>query len=779
MTVSLAVLLGSIRSSAAQTFTNFTKLHDFSYNNLPGTVDGVGPSSPLTAAADGLLYGTTGGGGDYDRGTVFSVNEHGVETVVYSFTFGDGFTNLDGMNPQGRLVVSGGRIYGIAGFGGTDASGTVFSMATNGEDFRTLHTFKNDGFDARLPRGGLVLLDGTLFGPAASGGSDPDHTFGAIYSIGTNGDGYTVRYSFPPNGNFGAYPLGNLVVATNILTGQVQLYGTTSDLDGSVSGQGSGTIFVLSPPYLQTDSVTFHVFPPDDDTNWEGAHPAAALLCSSNILYGLTSNNGSGGTGNGTLFSVDVYGQNFTVLRRFTNSDPSGELLLGVRKLFGTVVSGGHDGVGAVFSFNLDTNSSPYEFKYEHSFPTSGEEGFFPLAGVTSAFGGICGTAISGGNFSFGTVFFLTNGVRLPIDSGLKLVAGGGTHSLGIKPDGSVRAWGNDQYGQIGDGASGSGVKRLSPVTVPNVSAVVSVSAGFYHSMALRFDGLLWTWGRNDYGQLGLGISGGLKTTPNAVNSLSGIVGIAAGGFSSFAVRNDGTAWAWGRNSFGNLGDGTTVSTRTAPVQITALSNVVAVAGGRFHAMALESNGSVWVWGNNSYGQLGNGTTSLNQYVPVQVGSISNIVAISAGAGACYALESNGALWAWGHNDYGELGDGTFTQRLSPVRVTPFDNGRVVTRIAADGAFHCLAIADDDSTWTWGWGSSGQLGNGFTTNSATPIAISLFSQTAIAVGGDGVSEHTLGLGADNVLRAWGASNYGQVGDGSTTNHPTPVSITGF
>lgn len=192
------------------------------------------------------------------------------------------------------------------------------------------------------------------------------------------------------------------------------------------------------------------------------------------------------------------------------------------------------------------------------------------------------------------------------------------------------------------------------------------VAAGDYHSLALKSDGTVWAWGYNVCGQLGDGTTTS-KTTPVQVFGLTGITAIAGGGYHSLALKSDGTVWAWGDNGYGQLGDGT-ITQRIAPVQVYGLTGITTIAAGNCHSLALKSNGTVWAWGWNGYGQLGDGTTT-DKITPVQVSCLTGITTIAAGGISSLALKSDGTVWAWGDNYFGQLGDGTRTDRKIPVTV--------------------------------------------------------------------------------------------------------------
>jgi alpha-tubulin suppressor-like RCC1 family protein len=302
------------------------------------------------------------------------------------------------------------------------------------------------------------------------------------------------------------------------------------------------------------------------------------------------------------------------------------------------------------------------------------------------------------------------------------------------------------------------------------------------HTMFLKTDGTVWTWGYNSNGQLGNGIIGTDSYTPAPVSTLSGVMtDIAAGDEFTVVVKSDGTVWAWGDNSVGQLGNGTTVANSIIPVQVSTLTGVTTVIAGSQYAAALKSDGTVWTWGMNSVGQLGNGTTT-NSSIPVQVGGVSGITAIAGGDDFVVALKnfrSNSTAWAWGNNSSGQLGNGTMNNSLSPVQVSALTNVAAiaagtdhtnVTAIEA-GTDHVVIMKSDGTVWAWGNNSNGQLGNGTTVNSSTPIQTSGMTGAAAIIAG---LKYTLTLKNDGTIWAWGYNNAGQLGDGTTTDRWTPV-----
>ena len=346
-------------------------------------------------------------------------------------------------------------------------------------------------------------------------------------------------------------------------------------------------------------------------------------------------------------------------------------------------------------------------------------------------------------------------------------VAGGGGHSLALREDGTVWAWGENAVGQLGDGTSTS---RSEPVQVVGLSSVRSVTAGLgEHSLAVREDGSVWAWGGNAWGELGDGSSGvdAHREVPVQVVGLTNVRSVAAGGFHSLAVREDGTVWAWGKNDSGQLGDGSTVD-RSSPVQVAGLANVRSVAAGGRHSLALLEDGSVWAWGDNGFGQLGDGGTTSRSSAQQVVG-LSGVRTVMAGFFHALAVLEDGSVWAFGANWNGQLGDGGTTARSTPA---PVENLVSVRRVDA-GDDHSLVVLEDGTVWAFGLNDHGQLGDGSTTDSSVPVQVAGLSDVrAIAAG----ARHSLAVLEDGSVWAWGANWEGQLGDGSTVDSSVPVKV---
>jgi len=371
--------------------------------------------------------------------------------------------------------------------------------------------------------------------------------------------------------------------------------------------------------------------------------------------------------------------------------------------------------------------------------------------------------------------------------SGVIEISAGYNHVLALKSDGTVLAWGNNSFGQLGDGTT---TGKDTPTQVTGLGAgsgVVSVSAGFTHSVARKSDGTVLCWGRNSLGACGTGDTANPKTTPVTVTgAATGVAEVYAGANFTIARKDDGSVIAWGTNTNGSLGDGTTAQ-KNAPVNVLGLESGAGVTSiatpgitGSTSAFAVKGDGTVLGWGLNTSGQLGNGLTT-NATSPQEVsglGAGSGITKVAAGTTHTYALKSDGTVYAWGANGSGQVGDGSTTQRLTPVLVSGLGSGSGVTALSAGDA-HGYARKSDGTVLAWGNNSSGQLGNGSFFGSTTAV------QTSGLGSGSGVSSvsagnlHSLALKSDGTVLAWGDNTFGQLGDGTTTQRSTPVQVSGF
>ncbi len=363
------------------------------------------------------------------------------------------------------------------------------------------------------------------------------------------------------------------------------------------------------------------------------------------------------------------------------------------------------------------------------------------------------------------TVVFYANVINTATVNA-QIIASRGNHSIAVCNTGSVQAWGDNSYGQLGNGSNTS---SNVPIQASLPAGITAISGGGYHTIALKNDSTVWDWGFNYYGELGNGNNTD-KNTPVQVNSLTGIKAISGGWVHNLALKSDGTVWAWGYNLYGQLGNGNNANSNV-PVQVNSLSGIIAVAGGDEISIALKNDGTVWSWGNNNFGELGNGNNT-NNNVPVQVSSLTGIISIVAGYEQTLALKNDGTVWAWGYNGNGQLGLGNTTSSNVPLHVSSLTG---IMAIAAGWA-HSLALKNDGTVWAFGNNGYGQLGNGNNTDSNIPVQVSsLTGITAIAAG----NHHNIALKNDGSLWTWGWNQYGQLGNGNTASSNVPVQVTGL
>lgn len=346
-------------------------------------------------------------------------------------------------------------------------------------------------------------------------------------------------------------------------------------------------------------------------------------------------------------------------------------------------------------------------------------------------------------------------------------LTGGIYHSAGIKSDGTLWTWGVNWQGQMGDGTTNS---RLSPAQT-GVDAWINLSGSMYHSMGgIKANGTLWTWGYNYYGQLG----DGTKTTrylPVQIGIDTNWINLLIGSEHTLALKSDGTLWGWGINWYGQVGDGTTTHV-TVPVQVGIATDWAVIAIGRDHSMAIKTNGTLWAWGRNWFGQLGDGTGQ-TRIVPTQVGVENQWKTISCGWYHCAAIKTDGTIWAWGFNNWGQVGKGTTSyqdKQYFPLKIGIDTDWTDVSC----GDHHCVALKTSGAIWGWGSNDIGQLGDGTTTNRLSPVQIGNNTTDWLVIAAGGY--HTLALKVDGTLWSWGYNWQGQLGDGSTINRLSPVQI---
>lgn len=335
---------------------------------------------------------------------------------------------------------------------------------------------------------------------------------------------------------------------------------------------------------------------------------------------------------------------------------------------------------------------------------------------------------------------------------------------------GSLWFTGRSQFGELGDPSI---LNRSSVVqTTTGGNNWKMVSGGETHTAAVRTDGSLLLAGSNLYGQLGDNTVSSKSSLVQTISAGTNWVTVSCGQYHTAAVRTDGTLWSWGLNTSGQLGDNS-VTNRSSPVQITGGgTNWRTVSCGANYSAAVKTDGTLWSWGLNDYGQLGDNTV-VKKSSPVQiVGGGTNWQTVSCGGEHVGAIKTDGTLWMWGRNQNSQLGTADITDRSSPVQTI---TGGVWSKVSASSGTHTVGIKQDGTLWTWGSNSSGELGTGDNTTKVSPVqTVSGGTNWRNVFAGNA---HTAAIKTDGTLWAWGSNTYGQLGDGTSGNtRSSPIQI---
>jgi alpha-tubulin suppressor-like RCC1 family protein len=293
-------------------------------------------------------------------------------------------------------------------------------------------------------------------------------------------------------------------------------------------------------------------------------------------------------------------------------------------------------------------------------------------------------------------------------------IAGGNYQTIAVKTDGTLWSWGSNGYGQLG---LGNTTPYSSPKQVGSLTNWASVTTNIQTCLAIKTNGTIWAWGQNDQGQLGYGVQYTAVNSPTQIGSLTNWSKVAGGRNFNIAVKTDGTLWSWGWNASGQLGlgDSGNYALRLSPNQVGALTTWITVAAGTYSSYAVKTDGTLWAWGSNFGGQLGIGNTTYYSS-PKQVGALTTWSTVAGGDYSSYAIKTDGTMWVWGkNNDYGQLGLGNMTNYSSPKQL-----GASTTWSVVNANKNSVLAIDSSRLYAWGRNNSGQLGLGNTTNYSSP-----------------------------------------------------------
>jgi alpha-tubulin suppressor-like RCC1 family protein len=370
-------------------------------------------------------------------------------------------------------------------------------------------------------------------------------------------------------------------------------------------------------------------------------------------------------------------------------------------------------------------------------------------------------------------------------------VAAGSTHACAVKSDGSMLCWGINGSGATGDGTTEGNAClsltqqcRTTPV-VAKITDVAEVSPGDHSTCVRKKDGTLWCFGTNGYAELGDGTIGGpdcsgrCRTAPAQV-AIGAVISVSVAQQHACAVKSDGTVWCWGVNGDAQLGDGTTAGQpcgglvcKPTPVQVVGITNAVEVSSGYTHSCARKNDGTVWCWGDNNDGALGDGTMGgAPRSTPVQA-TITDVAQVGVGDSFTCARKNDGTVWCWGDSQYGEVGTGATMDLAVPTHVTALS---AIARISA-GRSHACAVKVDGTAWCWGQDLSGQLGNGETkpagcggTCEELPVQVKGLGTNAAGISAG--SDFSCARKTDGTIVCWGNRSTGELGIGKFHSNTT-------
>ncbi len=363
-----------------------------------------------------------------------------------------------------------------------------------------------------------------------------------------------------------------------------------------------------------------------------------------------------------------------------------------------------------------------------------------------------------------GRMFYISNICSYRISNGTEWTDNFGPNKQEIK--GAVYTWGANTQGVLGNNTTTS---RSSPGTIIGENnSWYEISAGL-HVTALKCDGTIWSWGCNADGRLGDNTTTNRSSPVSLSGGINNWVTLSNNNDHTLAIRQDTSLWSWGLNNSGQLGANNTTN-RSSPGTVVGGNNWCQISAGRSHSLALKTDGTLWAWGCNSSGELGNNSTS-NQSSPVIVPTNGGAIWFQISAGACFsgAIKADGTLWTWGNGSLGKLGDNSVASKSNPVNISGGGNNWCSIKA---GLNHTLALKTNGELWSWGSNDAGQLGDGTVTNRSSPVTIAGGGTSWCSIS---ASQHSAAIKTNGTLWLWGCNNNGQLGDETTGNRSSPVS----
>ena len=433
----------------------------------------------------------------------------------------------------------------------------------------------------------------------------------------------------------------------------------------------------------------------------------------------------------------------------------------------GAVYCWGHNGYGQLGDGTYTTRRDPVLLEAGSSFQSISAGGWH-TCGVRSTGVAACWGRNSTGQLGDGTTWSRWRPVPIAGGQAFLELAAGVAHSCGMTSTGALYCWGDNQRGQLGNDA----VTEWAPASVVGSVRFSTLSLGRWHTCGLTAAaGAAWCWGRNSFGQVGDGTTGSARLAPVPVAGGPSFVALTAGEAHTCGLAADGTAWCWGDNRSGQLGDGTYITTAT-PTPVAGGLTFVALTAGVSFSCGLELTGQAWCWGSNDWGQLGDGTMTTRSAPAAVVGGL-NFTLLSAGVEYACGLTSSGTAYCWGADNAGQTGDGTpGGPRSTPAAVV---GGLQFTSLSTAGG-HACGLTTGSTTYCWGWGGWGSLGNGsIVMRISDPVEVVGGQVFTTLASGD---SHTCGVTGAGVASCWGRNSAGQLGDGTTGDRASPTPVTG-